>query len=127
MRVANWNPKRGDSEIIRAAMDRLEMAANLIADRARQKCPVGKVLRPRSKNGKEWSEREPGALKKSIRVVRLHGDPRLNIRIYAGSHKVFYARFVEMGTSKMAARPFLRPALNGSRGEARQILLNGGK
>jgi HK97 gp10 family phage protein len=36
----------------------------------------------------------------------------LNIRVYAGSKEVFYARFVEYGTAKMKARPYLRPALN---------------
>jgi HK97 gp10 family phage protein len=30
----------------------------------------------------------------------------------------FYGKFIEMGTSKMPARPFLRPALEGKRGEA---------
>ena len=34
------------------------------------------------------------------------------------SQDAFYARFVEFGTVKMAARPFLRPAFEAKKGEA---------
>ena len=36
--------------------------------------------------------------------------------------KAFYGRFVEFGTQKMAARPFLRPALEAKRREAAQAM-----
>jgi HK97 gp10 family phage protein len=121
MKVVNWNPQRLDPEIINACMERLVAVGELIADKARSMVPVGKDVTGKGK----WSSREAGALKKSIRVVRLHGDPRRNVRVYAGSRQVYYARFVEYGTSKMRARPFLRPALNASKSEAKNILLNG--
>jgi HK97 gp10 family phage protein len=124
MRVANWNPKAGDKEIMGNAMDRLEKAANVVAEKARQKCAVG-VSRPGTKDGKDWTAREAGALKKSIRVVRLHGDPKRNVRVYAGNREAFYSRFVEYGTVKMKAKPFLRPALNSSKAEIKNILENG--
>ena len=125
MRVANWNPKAGDKEIMGNAMDRLEKAANVVAEKARQKCPVGN-----DREGKGWSIRQSGTLKDSIRVVRLRGDAKRNVRVYAGernSHYLtaYYARFVEYGTVKMKAKPFLRPALNSSKAEIKNILENG--
>ncbi len=124
MRVANWNPHKADAQIMNASMERLEACGEVVARKARSFVPVGKS-RPRYLNGKEWTEREAGALKRSIRVVRLNNSQKRNIRIYAGSKKVYYARFVEMGTSKMAAKPYLRPAFNGSKAEMKHILLYG--
>ncbi len=123
MRVANWNPTKADPEIIHAAMERLEQVGELIAEEARRRCPVGVDV----KSARKWGARVAGALRDSIRVVRLHGDPRRNIRVYAGSREVFYASFVEYGTAKMRARPFLRQAVAASKAAARSILLNGGK
>ncbi len=112
MRVAHWDPKIADAEIKEKVMDRLQIIAEGVADRARQKVPIGKDV-PQGKG--KWSKREAGALKKSIRVVRLHGDPKMNVRIYAGNREVYYARFVEYGTVKMRAQPFLRPAINAAK------------
>ena len=124
MRVANWNAEKVLKGVIAASMDRLEEIGKIIADKAKTLAPVG-VDRAQYKTGKDWTARRAGALRDSIRVVRLHGDPKKNIRVYAGSRKVFYARFVERGTVKMRARPFLRPALNASKSEARALLNRG--
>jgi len=124
MRVSNWNPAAGDTQIMKASMERLQAAAEVIAQGARANVPIGKS-RPKYLNGKDYTAREAGALRASIRVVRLHGDTRRNVRVYAGSKKVYYARFVEMGTYKMRARSFLRTAVNQSKGAIRSILLNG--
>jgi len=112
MKVASWNPEPVLAEIRANTMDRLQEIAEKVADKARQNVPVGKDV-PQGKG--KWSKREAGALKKSIRVVRLKGDPKSNVRIYAGNREVFYARFVEYGTVKMPAKPFLRPALEAVR------------
>jgi len=110
MKVAKWNIKEADDMLRKNTMNRLQEIAERAADIARLKVlPVGKDV-PQGKG--KWSKREAGALKRSIRVVRLYGDPKMNVRIYAGNKEVFYARFVEYGTKKMAARPFLRPAVN---------------
>ena len=122
MRVSNWTPQKFDGEIIASSMDRLQVAGELIAERARQKVPVG-IDVPKGKG--KWSGWEAGALKKSIRVVRLHGDPKRNVRVYSGNREVFYARFVEYGTVKMRARPYLRPALNSSKEAIQSILREG--
>lgn len=123
MRVQNWNPGPITAEIEKKAMDRLETAAGLVAARARMLVPIGKDV-PQGKG--KWSKREAGALRNSIRLTRLKGDPKLNIRVYAGNKKdVFYARFVEYGTIKMPAKPYLRPALNGMGPRIKSILENG--
>jgi len=121
MRVENWYPEKITAEIEKKAMDRLEKAAESVASRARGLVPVGKDVAGKGK----WSKREAGALKKSIRVVRLKGDPKMNVRVYAGNRDVFYARFVEYGTVKMKARPFLRPALNASKASIKATVENG--
>jgi len=125
MRVSNWNPQKFDGEIMTAAMDRLENAAKVVADAARSRVRVGTIARTGKPNGKEWKDRQPGTLKKSIRVVRLKDDKRRNVRVYAGNYQAFYARFVEYGTAKTKAKPFLRPALNASKAAIQGILRNG--
>lgn len=122
-RVATWNVEKVNGKIMHKAMDRLEAAGNVIAEKARMKCPVGTISRPMYKTGRyagcEWTKRDAGALKQTIRVVRKNGDPNLNIWIMAGNKVTFYAQFVEFFT------PFLRPALRGSKSEIRRIISNG--
>ena len=58
-----------------------------------------------------------GTLRKSIRVLR-EIDRRAGERTaYAGT-RVYYANFLEFGTSRMAAKPFLRPAADEGAQEA---------
>jgi HK97 gp10 family phage protein len=107
MRV-EWNPEVITAEVEKHIMDRLEVAGQQIAAQARQNVPV-----------------KSGKLKDSIRCVRLKGDPKLNIRVYAGNRLKdgpFYAHMVEYGTVKMKARPFLRPALNAIKGKLESII-----
>ena len=111
MRIANWHPEVITADVEKKAMDRLEEAGEFVADRARQKVPV-----------------LSGKLRDSIRVTRFKGDPKQNIRVYAGSRQkggAFYAHMVEYGTVKMPAKPFLRPALNECKGRIRRIVQNG--
>lgn len=130
MRVSNWNPQKYDGEIMAASMERLRKAAELVAARARGKCPVGTVSRPIYKRGpyagQPWTARDAGALKRTIRVVEKKESysatiaKTRNIRIYAGNYLVYYAKIVEY-----AGRQFLRPALNQSKTEIKKILENG--
>lgn len=128
-RVSNWKPEQFDGEFASAAMDRLRKAAKVIADKARANCPVGTVSRPMYKTGpyagQPWTARDAGALKKTIRVVEKKEQAAAllenkNIRVYAGNYNVYYAKIVEY-----AVKAFLRPALNASKGEIRDILENG--
>ena len=115
-----WHPEELTAAVEKHMMDRLEVAAEQIASRARQLVPIGKDV-PQGKG--KWSKRESGALKRTIRVVRLKGDPKQNVRVYAGnSGDVYYAGFVEYGTVKMKAKPFLRPALNEIKSRIEEII-----
>ncbi len=131
-RVSNWSVSRYDGEFINASMDRLRKAAEVIADAARSRVPVGTYSRPIYRRGPyagcEWTKRDAGALKRTIRVVEkrqqgaemaIIGKQR-NVRVYAGNWLVYYAQIVEY-----AGRQFLRPALNSSKEKIRQILENG--
>lgn len=129
MRVSNWNPQKFDGEFMNASMDRLRKAAEVVASKARAKCPVGTISRPIYKTGKyagqPWTARDAGALKKTIRVVEKKETGAeimkgRNIRIYAGNYLRYYAQIVEYN-----GRAFMRPALNASKGEIRSILENG--
>jgi HK97 gp10 family phage protein len=111
MRVSKWNDKEITAEIEKKAMDRLEKAAEGVADLARGKVPV-----------------LTGKLKDTIRVRRLKGDPKQNVRVYAGNRLkggAFYAHMVEYRTVKMKAKPFMRPALNQSKAAIKSIVENG--
>jgi len=125
-KVAFWNPKVADKEITHNAMGRLRKGAEVVAQKARAKCPRGTISRPMYRTGRYagqyWTARDAGALVKTIRVVEKHGEEasrRRNIRVYAGTKKVFYAQLVEYYT------PFMRPALNASKSSIKSILLNG--
>jgi hypothetical protein len=129
MRVSNWNPQSYDGEFMNSSMERWKAAAEVIASKARAKCPVGTLSRPIYKTGKyagqPWTARDAGALKKTIRVVEKKEKgteimKNRNIRVYCGNYIVFYAQVVEYN-----GRAFMRPALNASKSEIRSILENG--
>ena len=126
MRVVDWAPERITAEIEKKAMDRLEKAAEYVAARARQYFPLGApppVGDRKSKN--PWVPMSKGDLQKSIRTSRLKGDPKLDIRVIAGSREkggAFYAHMVEYGTVKMKAKPFLRPAFNSAKAKIKAML-----
>lgn len=123
---AKWNPIGPiTAEIEKAAMDRLETAAGYVAGMARSLCPVGK-----DKYVKGELVHRAGALRRTIRVVRLKGDPKLNIRVYAGKYVgntpiIPYARSVEFGTSIMPAKPFMRPAIKAMGNRINEIMEKG--
>lgn len=115
-----WAPEEATSEIIHEAMARLERLGEAIAQRTRAKCPVGTISRPMYRRGKyknkDWTSRDAGALKKTIRVVRKHGDPSNDVWIMVGNKKIYYGRIVEYYT------PFFRPTLRAVGANAQEIL-----
>lgn len=126
MRVENWNPNVADETFENVAIERLVKAAEILAENARRKCPVGTTSRPIYKRGpyagQAWTARDKGQLKRSIRVVRKHsksGKPlhrKRSVRTYAGHYKAFYAAIVEY------SKPFLRPALTQSLSAMKSII-----
>ena len=130
MRIANWNPGPITAEVEKTAMDRLEKAGEFVAARARQKFPLKEPPPPTAgrKSKKPWKPMSKGDLQRSIRVHRLKGDPKLDIRVIAGSRDKggpFYAHMIEYGTIKLGARPFMRPALNESKAAIMKIMEDG--
>ena len=118
-------PKALHRRVLNAA---LMTGARLIAKEAEIKAPVLRTPNPR---------RRPGTLRKNIRarairpeysatvMVGVRSLSRKQVRDFkkasgrggaANPDDPFYWRFVEFGTAKMAARPFLRPAF-----EARKV------
>lgn len=82
-------------------------------ERARSLIPVG-VDAHRTYKGRKV---QPGFAKKSIRaVVTVARDKASASAILGVKSEAFYAtQFVELGTSKTAARPWLRPAFRGTK------------
>jgi hypothetical protein len=126
MRVENWNPNAMDEIFETVAVERLVEAAEVVAKNARQICPVGTTSRPMYKRGKyagkNWTARDAGQLKKSIRVVQKKTKSgkalsnKRSIRIYAGHYLAYYADLVEYKT------PYMRPALASSISEIKSIV-----
>ena len=129
-RVANWKAKEVFGEIKSLALKGARDAVDKQVALAKMLVPVGKIRKPgefvkrsvsilqrKGKNkgqyntflANTWAGREPGSLKRTIRRVEKSGRAG-NIRVYAGNYKVFYAHFIERGTRKMRARPFLNPS-----------------
>jgi len=115
MRVEKWNPNKFDEMFEDVAVERLVDAAEILANIARHKCPVGTISRPMYKSGpyagQRWTARDAGQLKKSIRVVRKkiksgkRFSKKRNVRVYAGHYLAYYASIVEH------SKPFLRPSI----------------
>jgi len=129
MRIVNWHPEIITEEIEKRAMDRLEKAAEDAAAIARRNFPLDEPPPVVGRNRKKsWMPMSKGDLLKSVRVRRLKGDPKLNIRVYAGGRwkdAPFYAHMIEYGTAKMGARPFMRRALSQSKQNILNIMENG--
>lgn len=72
----------------------LQTCAATIRDQAKTLCPV-----------------KTGKLRRSIRIQTRKEAEALSIGVSAGNGEASYARFVEYGTSRRKAQPFMRPAL----------------
>jgi hypothetical protein len=129
-----FNFEQYDGQIAKSCMERIVKAAGVIAESARSKCKEGNISRPVSSKGKYagqfWTERTPGAMRKTIRVVEKHGAAGFvsrDVRVIAGNKKTWWATQMEFGRGKWkgGAKPFLRPAMNGSKSEVQSIIENG--
>lgn len=116
----NWHDKELIANIQTTTKANLRKIGQTVSRKAKANCPVGVDIKGTAESGtskgQTWTERTPGSLKKSIRY-RVSRGKKLSVQVIAGNKNVFYAPFVEFGTSKMLARPFLRPALESSKME----------
>lgn len=90
--------------------------AKVIQDEAIANAPIG------TREKTDWKGRKvgPGILKRSIKRFEIKESDHsvtIGIGIKKGS-RAFYGRFLEFGTSKLAARPWLRPAFDTKAPEA---------
>jgi len=127
MRVENWNPNKMDETFENVAIERLIEGAEVIATHARRGCPVGTQSRPIYKTGRyageNWTSRDKGRLKKSVRVVRQKTksgkafSKKRNVRVYAGHFLAYYAKIVEFN-----GKAFMRPAQMTSLSQVKTII-----
>ena len=81
------------------------------------------------KEAKARAPVESGDLKKNIKVkAAQRSRSRIGVNVVVGegwyTGEQFYGAFIELGTSKQPARPFMRPALEDKRDEARGVLVD---
>jgi HK97 gp10 family phage protein len=82
----------------------LEIIGGMAETHAKEICPV-----------------DTGNLRNSITHTPAAEDSDGKRSVYIGTN-VFYAPFVELGTVKMAARPYLRPAVEGHLDEYKRVV-----
>ncbi len=95
-----------------------QSGAQVFYDEVKQRVPVS--AKPHSTKCKKQTF-TPGTLRKAIYQAfadKESGDGKAMYRVSWNKTHAFYGRFVEFGTSKMAAKPFLRPAYDAARAKA---------
>jgi HK97 gp10 family phage protein len=92
----------------------MKAAGKRVLEEAKAKVPIAAVA---SLSDKQIEQGKfPGQLHDSLKIVTSARKFRVSVRVQTdeGWFKgdAFYGGFVELGTSKMVAKPYLRPALN---------------
>jgi len=135
MSVKSWfNPNEALTNIARDQKRRMRKAAHVLAADVKMNFTKGGKTgkkSPRyiaSKDG-EAPSIQTGTLRRSI-IAEVHDEGGENIGLVGpmatvGGVSLKYAKWLEFGTSKMKARPYLRPALARKRNEIYGILANG--
>ena len=93
-----------------------QAGAQVFYDEVKQRVPVS--AKPHKSGKKTYN---PGTLRKAIYQAfadKESGKDKAMYRVSWNKTHAFYGRFVEFGTSKMAAKPFLRPAYDAARAKA---------
>lgn len=95
-----------------------QAGAQVFYDEVRSRVPISD--KEHSTKGKKQTFR-PGNLRDSIYQAYADedsDDKRSAYRVSWNKKKAFYGRFVEFGTSRTAAQPFLRPGFDAARDKA---------
>lgn len=117
----------------------LEQAARPLIEAAKAKAPQSQAEHfDYPKSGGEPVRYYPGNLKKSIRIIPYKKSNTVFVgpkivkkakgKAYGRNEKnvnAFYASFVEFGTARMAARPYMRPAFDSSKGQVLKLAKEG--
>ena len=93
-------------------LDELEKQFDRLIDTSKKKVMMKALnagVAPIKKEAKAKAPVKTGLLKKSIRSKQMKYTDKPSVGIYVAG-KAYYWWFIENGTSKMAAAPFLRPA-----------------
>jgi len=97
-----------------------QAGAEVFYQEVKQRVPVSAA--PHKSGKKTYT---PGSLRRAVYQAyadKESGDGVAKYRISWNKTHAFYGRFVEFGTSKMAAKPFLRPAYDAARAKAVQAV-----
>jgi len=107
LKWTRWQPQRAKAAIAGRVAQNMEVACLFVVDKARGLVPV-----------------RTGITRRDIDFVVEVGARGNVVEGIVGVKrgKAFYAKFVEWGTRKMAAMPFLRPAVFNNKREIRSIL-----
>ena len=119
VRLTKWNGTKCLRAVESQETKRLKKAAIHFTNKAKQNISVkgskcGKKTGNRSKPN-EFPKLECGQLRNSMtyEVSKLKAVAGTNVK---------HGKFLELGTSRMAPRPFLRPTLKAERGRIRKII-----
>ena len=97
-----WNGREISAEMLEALRDALYASAGNIVSAAKGKVP-----------------KATGRLAGTIRRARGKDKKEPDAYVFAGNRRdrIYWHGFVEYGTAKMPAQPYLRPAVDGARSE----------
>ena len=101
-------------------LDDLEKQFDRLIDTSKRKVMMKALnagVAPIKKEAKANAPVKDGVLKANIRSKQMRKTKKPSVGIYIGG-KAYYWYFIEEGTSKMAAAPFLRPAADAKHREA---------
>ncbi len=112
--IIEWNDKRVLAQIEDWVVSGMEAACEFAARRAEGYAPqrTGKLRRD---------------IAYTYKITAKNQDITGYIGVQKGKKRAFYAYFVEYGTRKMAARPFLRPAVFNHAQEIVRLVARGGR
>lgn len=100
----DWHGEDITDAMVDAVAAKALDAAEIVAAKARQLAPV-----------------DSGALRDSIRAARSKFADGGAV-VLAGSQEAFYPHMIEYGTSHAPAKPFLRPALEASASQIKDLI-----
>lgn len=112
--LQGYNPTAAKALIKQTIAKRLEIAARLLVNDIKESLSV--PAPPASKRG-EAPHKLTGRLRASI-AQSVDADA---LKATIGTN-LAYGKFLELGTSKMPARPFLRPAVERNKDQLKQII-----